>query len=223
MSFTAPESLSEQIAKYLAASIISGKMTPGERIQEARVVNELSVSRGSVREALLILERRYLINILPRRGAVVAELSEENVSQLYDLYINLLVMLAVRVADNWQDDALDPVLSEWEKMRDCNQNEDRAAFVAAGFRLMHEACQIARNDYLSEILSNLQPALHRAYALGVRYRPAEVSHAFRFFAELIQAVARRDRNAIPTIIKAYGKHQCSTVLAALAEETSACA
>ena len=107
MSFTAPESLSEQIAKYLAASIISGKMKPGERIQEARVVNELSVSRGSVREALLILERRYLINILPRRGAVVAELSEQNVSQLYDLYINLLVMLAVRVADNWQDDALD--------------------------------------------------------------------------------------------------------------------
>ena len=85
MSFLAPESLSEQIAKYLAASIIQGKLRPGERIQEARVVNELSVSRGSVREALLILERRYLINILPRRGAVVAELTPDKVTQLYDL------------------------------------------------------------------------------------------------------------------------------------------
>ena len=223
MSFLAPESLSEQIAKYLAASIIQGKLRPGERIQEARVVNELSVSRGSVREALLILERRYLINILPRRGAVVAELTPDKVTQLYDLYISLLVMLALQVAENWRDDALDPVLTEWEKMRDLNELEDRTAFIAAGFRLMREACAIAGNTYLTEILDNLQPALHRAYALAVRYKPAEVSNAFRFFAELIQAVARRDRTAIPTIIKAYGKHQCSTVLAALAEDTSACA
>ena len=68
MSFTAPESLSEQIAKYLAASIISGKMKPGERIQEARVVNELSVSRGSVREALLILNDVISLIFFPVAG-----------------------------------------------------------------------------------------------------------------------------------------------------------
>ena len=52
MSFAAPESLAEQIAKHLAQRIIAGELQSGERIQEARVVNELDVSRGSVREAL---------------------------------------------------------------------------------------------------------------------------------------------------------------------------
>ena len=69
MTFKAPDSLSEQIAHYLAERIIRGELKPAERIQELKVTQALNVSRGSVREALLILERRHLVTILPRRGA----------------------------------------------------------------------------------------------------------------------------------------------------------
>ena len=72
MSFKAPESLAEQIAQHIGDQIITGKMKSKERIQELKVANDLEVSRGSVREALLILEGRHLIDILPRRGAMVA-------------------------------------------------------------------------------------------------------------------------------------------------------
>jgi len=68
MRFQAPESLSEQIAQHLGQQIITGTMRPGERIQELKVAGDLDVSRGSVREALLILERRHLIQIFPARG-----------------------------------------------------------------------------------------------------------------------------------------------------------
>ena len=51
MSFPATESLAEQIARHLASRIIEGELRPGERIQEARVVNELDVRRGSVRHS----------------------------------------------------------------------------------------------------------------------------------------------------------------------------
>jgi len=223
MSFRAPESLSGRIAKYLAGCIIQGELSPGERLQESRVVNKLSVSRGSVREALLILEQGHLIRILPHRGAVVTELTAENVTQLYDFYTNLLIMLSLQVAEVWQDDALEPVLAEWEIMRDENQNKDRSKFVAAGFRFLDASCDIAGNAYLTEVIRNLYPTLHRTYALAARHRLNDVSNAFRFFAEVIQVVARRDRDAIPIVIKAYGTHQRDAVLAALAEETSACA
>ena len=69
MTFKAPDSLAEQIARYLAERIIRGELKERERIQEQKVTQALNVSRGSVREALLILERRHLITILPRRGA----------------------------------------------------------------------------------------------------------------------------------------------------------
>jgi DNA-binding GntR family transcriptional regulator len=63
------ESLSEQIAKHISEQIIRGELVEGERIQELRIAAELDVSRGSVREALLLLERTHLIEIYPRRGA----------------------------------------------------------------------------------------------------------------------------------------------------------
>ena len=74
-NFLPAASLTEQIAEHIAEAIIRGRMAPQERIRELRVAQELGVSRGSVREALLLLERRHLIQIVPRKGAVVAELS----------------------------------------------------------------------------------------------------------------------------------------------------
>ena len=65
MGFQAAVSLTEQIAEHLGSQIISGALQPLERIQELKVAGELGVSRGSVREALLILESRHLVEIVP--------------------------------------------------------------------------------------------------------------------------------------------------------------
>jgi len=76
-------SLSEQIARHISEQIIRGELVEGERIQELRIASELDVSRGSVREALLLLERTQLIEIYPRRGAIVSEMSALQVRALF--------------------------------------------------------------------------------------------------------------------------------------------
>ena len=102
MTFKAPDSLAEQIAHHLAERIIRGELKERERIQEQKVTQTLNVSRGSVREALLILERRHLVNILPRRGAQVSELSPQHVESLYALIVQLYILLAESVARRWR-------------------------------------------------------------------------------------------------------------------------
>src|SRR3989338_9823068 len=101
MTFKAPDSLSEQIAHHLAERIIRGELKERERIQEQKVTQSLNVSRGSVREALLILERRHLIVILPRRGAQVTELTPHKVQSLYTLMMELYILLRIAVAERW--------------------------------------------------------------------------------------------------------------------------
>ncbi len=59
----------------LANRLSGGELVEGERIQELRIASELDVSGVSVREALLLLERTQLIEIFPRRGAIVSEMS----------------------------------------------------------------------------------------------------------------------------------------------------
>jgi len=107
MNLEEADSLSEQIAKYISEQIISGELVEGERIQELRIAKELDVSRGSVREALLLLERTYLIEIFPRRGAIVSEMSAQQVKALFDTNVMVLGHIVQRISETRP---IDPIM-----------------------------------------------------------------------------------------------------------------
>ena len=67
--------LVDDVAHSLEDAILAGEMRPGERLIETRICAELGVSRTTLREALLMLERRGLVRSEPRRGTFVTRLS----------------------------------------------------------------------------------------------------------------------------------------------------
>lgn len=69
--------LVDEVSRVLEEAILAGRMRPGERLVEAAIAERLSVSRTTVREALLMLERQGLIVSRPRRGTFVTRLSRE--------------------------------------------------------------------------------------------------------------------------------------------------
>ena len=218
MTFKAPDSLAEQIAHHLAERIIRGELKERERIQEQKVTQALNVSRGSVREALLILERRHLIVILPRRGAHVAELTAHKVKSLYALVMELYIVLGNAVASTWRTEAdLAPLLVVQQQLQANAANEDIDAFVESSFDVMRAAFLFANNPYLQETLENLLPAISRTYHLALGRRKSEMSTLVNSFASLLQAVIARDLPQIRAILLGYGQHNCALVLAALAE------
>lgn len=116
MNLEETESLSEQIVKYISEQIISGELVEGERIQELRIAKELDVSRGSVREALLLLERTHLIEIFPRRGAIVSEMSAQQVKALFDTNMMLLGHIVQRISETWRAHEADQLQSLLEQL-----------------------------------------------------------------------------------------------------------
>lgn len=218
MTFKAPDSLAEQIAQHLAERIIRGELKERERIQEQKVTQALNVSRGSVREALLILERRHLVVILPRRGAQVSELSAGHVESLYALVMELYILLAVAVARRWREqNELQPFLAIQQRLQSDAQRGDIGAFVESSFAIMRAAFPFAANPYLEETVENLLPAISRTYHLALEQRKGEMSQFIASFAQLLQAVIARDEAAIRRVLLDYGQHNSQLVLAALAE------
>ncbi len=218
MTFKAPDSLAEQIAHHLAERIIRGELKARERIQEQKVTQALNVSRGSVREALLILERRHLIVIPPRRGAQVAELTPHNVKSLYALVMELYILLGKAVADSWQTEAdLGPFLVIQQRLQDSLQREDINVFVESSFDIMRAAFPFSNNPYLQETVENLLPAISRTYHLALERRKGEMGQFLNTFAALLQAIIARDHQAIREVLLGYGEHNCQLVLAALAD------
>jgi DNA-binding GntR family transcriptional regulator len=218
MTFKAPDSLAEQIAHHLAERIIRGELKARERIQEQKVTQALNVSRGSVREALLILERRHLIVIPPRRGAQVAELTPHNVKSLYALVMELYILLGKAVADSRQVEAdLAPFLQIQQRLQDSLQREDIDGFVESSFDIMRAAFPFCDNPYLQETVENLLSAISRTYHLALERRKSEMAQFLNTFAALLQAIISRDHQAIRHVLLGYGEHNCQLVLAALAD------
>lgn len=216
MTFKAPDSLSEQIAHYLAERIIRGELKPAERIQEQKVTQALNVSRGSVREALLILERRHLVTILPRRGAHVTVLNELHLRSLCTLMSELYILLGNAVATQFQSDAeLAPFLAIQKRLEEACAQKDIRAFVEESFAVMRAAYPFANNPYLQETVENLQPAMSRAYYLALDQRKAEMSEFLALFAELLHAVVARDLPRIRLVLTTYCQRSCELVLSAL--------
>ncbi|MEG0861878.1 MAG: GntR family transcriptional regulator [Pseudomonas sp.] len=217
MTFKAPDSLSEQIAHYLAERIIRGELKPAERIQEQKVTQALNVSRGSVREALLILERRHLVTILPRRGAHVTELDEHGVRSLCTLMGELYILLGNAVAQHWRNEGdLVAFLKIQQRLTSALERQDIKGFVEESFSVMRAAYPFANNPYLQETVENLQPAMSRAYYLALDQRKAEMSDFLALFASLLDAVVARDQTRIRTVLAEYCQRSCELVLAALA-------
>ena len=214
MRFQAPESLSEQIAQHIGLRIIKAQLKPQERIQELKVAKELDVSRGSVREALLILERRHLVNIYPRKGAVVSELSAHHINCLYDMYINLLSMLITQFSLLWKEGDLDIIAKEVRAIDKLTSSPDKPVdkIVEMGFGLMSMTYPVVNNLYLEETLENFKPGISRTYYLAMKPRQEQLHETKAFFNALLSTVLKRDSLAATRIISEYGELQRSFAL-----------
>ncbi len=76
------ERLVDGVRRSLEDAILAGQMRPGERLVEQRLSVELAVSRTTVREALLMLERQGLVMSVPRHGTFVTRLSPDDARDL---------------------------------------------------------------------------------------------------------------------------------------------
>lgn len=72
----------QQVLDHLRSAIMTGRYEPGERLIEASISEELGTSRGPVREALRQLEHEGLVVSVPYRGAVVLDVSDEEVQEV---------------------------------------------------------------------------------------------------------------------------------------------
>jgi DNA-binding GntR family transcriptional regulator len=105
---TVPVATSQQQAyRYVRQQILSGAFSGGEKLNPARLADELGISRMPVREALRQLDAEGLVTIRPNRGAIVTVLSPRDVQELFEMRA-VLEALAVKLAmPNLRGEALD--------------------------------------------------------------------------------------------------------------------
>ncbi|MDB9693976.1 GntR family transcriptional regulator [Acinetobacter nosocomialis] len=215
MNLEETESLSEQIVKYISEQIISGELVEGERIQELRIAKELDVSRGSVREALLLLERTHLIEIFPRRGAIVSEMSAQQVKALFDTNMMLLGHIVQRISETWRAHEADQLQLLLEQLLEHVKAGDIEKFYDAIFQYLAEQQDMVGNPYLMKFYKELLPPLRRSYFLSLNTSKRELQEAFALFKLVTDAILIRKSQQAALFMEDFCRHLRNLVLESL--------
>jgi DNA-binding GntR family transcriptional regulator len=161
IEFKASLGLAEQIAEYLGSRIIHLEIKPGERILEGKLASEMGVSRAPLREALRILEMNGLIDILPRRGARVSEMSENSIIGLNDVLKEVLGLVAQRGVENGTMEDFEKVRVAGQALEEYAEIEDISGYLNATLQFARASCRATKNSLLEKVVLFLWPLTSR--------------------------------------------------------------
>lgn len=209
------ESLSEQIAKHIGEQIITGELVEGERIQELRIAKELDVSRGSVREALLLLERTHLIHIYPRRGAIVSDMSAQQIRGLFDSSAMVLAYVVQRISETWRAHEAVILQDLLTQLEEHVLQGDAEKFYDAFFEYLAKQHDMVANPYLMKFYKELLPSIRRSYFLTLNTSRRELQEALELCKLLIDAILIRKTQQATLFMEDFCRHLCNLVLESL--------
>ena len=183
--------LRQVVTDTLRGAILANRYRPGERLVEDQLAAELGVSRNPVREALRVLETEGLVEISPRRGATVAQISEVEAREIVELRAaleGLCARLATRRCTPEQKSRIDGILRRGDAAA---EREDVADLNRVHGEVHQFMAQAGHNRHLTAFVQSLRDKTYWLYASSLTWR-ARLS--WQEHATILRAVAGGDED-----------------------------
>lgn len=181
--------LYEDVAERLRAQIFERALEPGAWIDEMKLAADYGISRTPLREALKVLAAEGLVTMKPRRGAYVAEMSRDDVAQIYHLLSLLEADAAGEVARRADAAQLARLAHLHERLE--KQVRQRDAFFAANEQFHMALLDIAGNRWRTQIVADLRKVmkLNRHHSL---FKQGRLSDSLAEHRALMTAITARE-------------------------------
>ncbi len=145
----------------LREAILQGKLEPGERLMEIALAEQLGVSRTPIREAIRKLELEGLVTNIPRKGAMVAEITLKDLRDVLEVRRNL-ENLAVKLAcEKATSEDIGELKQLHQNFKETVDKGHLTAVTEADVKFHDKIYQITDNKRLIQILNNLREQMYR--------------------------------------------------------------
>jgi DNA-binding GntR family transcriptional regulator len=183
--------LREQVVTALREAIWDFRLEPGQRLVERELVEQLNVSRTTVREALRELTSEGLIKVVPQKGAVVAAPTPDEARDLYEVRAaleSLVVRRFVEKAPRSQVYALEAAAERFAEVASEESVEPRQV-LAARRHFTDVLMAGAGSEVLTQLVESVQAKVRVLQLKGMSTSHAEVIQELR---AIVAAVRDRD-------------------------------
>ncbi|PTQ13034.1 GntR family transcriptional regulator [Sphingomonas oleivorans] len=196
------QSLHDALTPSLRGMILGGELKPGAKIPERQLCERFGVSRTPLREALKVLAAEGLIELLPQRGAIVAQISAEDIEELFPIMAALEALAGELACERATDADIARIRALHDQMMESYRIDDEDNYLRLN-RLVHEAIfDIARNDTLAAMYQQILMRIH-AHRFIVRKSEANWKSAVEEHEQIMEALAARDKRRLSRLLRKH--------------------
>jgi len=196
-----PVTLREMALERIRNAIISGLFSPGQRLVERTLCDQLGVSRSVIREVIRHLQAEGLVDIA-KQGPAVAMMDWDGARQIYDIRAALessAVADCARAATPQTKQQLRSVLEELDQN---SRNNAPPTVLDVTTRFYEIIFQTAGHDIAWEIVSRLNSRISRLRVMTLGTTNRSVSGPARL-REIFAAIERNDADAAAAACRAH--------------------
>ena len=192
--------LRSQVYQMIKDMIIRGRLKPNERIVESRIAEELSISRGPVREAIRDLAKEGIVTNIPRKGTFITACSIKDIEEIYSLRA-VLEGLAIRRALKYLGEK---EIKKREKLKNemvaAAKHKDINEMVKKDMEFHKMICHFSKHTRLIKFWSDMDYQIRMFLVTTdvVFHNPEEVAKRHN---EILDAIKKKDPDKAETCIK----------------------
>lgn len=192
--------LTDQVVRQLRKKIILGDLAPGQRLVELRLVEQLDVSRSTVREALRRLEAEGLVNVSSHRGCRVACLDPADAIEICELRAMLEVHAVGYVQLPIDDSVKQPLDQIVRHMGALHFPEDADRFIDLDHAFHRCLISAANRPRTLQVWTSISSLLSTLVALSVRHLSVDGMATARRHQVILDALCQQDKDIATTVI-----------------------
>lgn len=202
--------LRDVVFNTLREAILRGDLVPGERLMELQLAAKLGVSRTPIREAIRMLEQEGLAITIPRKGAIVAGMTEKDMQDVLEIR-EALEELSVQVAcDKITEEEVARLRENMENFEDSLKSGDLKRMAEADVEFHDVIYQATDNPKLINMLNNLREQMYR-YRVEYLKNPSNHEQLLREHEAIYRGIMEKDKDAVTEMIRKHISNQVDVV------------
>lgn len=209
--------LRDVVFNTLREAILRGDLVAGERLMELQLAAKLGVSRTPIREAIRMLEQEGLAITIPRKGAIVAGMTEKDMQDVLEIR-EALEELSVQVAcDKITEEEIAKLEKNMKNFEHSLKSGDLKKMAQADVEFHDVIYQATDNPKLINMLNNLREQMYR-YRVEYLKNPENHEQLLKEHEAIYKGIVEKDKDAVTEMIRKHISNQVDVVKTIIREQ-----
>jgi DNA-binding GntR family transcriptional regulator len=208
------QGLASAVTAKLRDMIIEGTLPPGTRLNERVLCEQLMVSRTPLREAFKTLSGEGLIDLLPNRGAAVAEMSVADIEQTFEVMGALEGLSGELACERITDEEVAEIKALHYEMLASHARRDLPSYYRVNHQIHDRINAAARNGVLTSTYLQLNARI-QSLRFRSNFNQEKWNAAVKEHSAMLDALERREGPTLRAVLQQHLRNKRDTVIADL--------